>query len=253
MTTPAMTTPASTTPASTTALARARLTGAVAVTPRPLAAYRDMFLLTDDDLRAGPILDCPAGASPFGAQVRALGGEVVSVDPAYSAPDGLVARAAADVERISAWQRAHPAGFNWDYLGSPEALGRMWTAAFEGFAADFRPDGSRYVAAALPRLPFDDNRFALTLSGFLLFVYPELFGPAELLAALLELTRVTSGEVRIYPVQSSSGEPYAELAALRAALAVQGVETELRSTGCAYATTPDSDLMLVCRRTSGGR
>ena len=72
-----------TTPAMTTALTRARLTGAVAVTPRPLAAYRDMFMLTDDDLRAGPILDCPAGASPFGAQVRALGGEVVSVDPAW--------------------------------------------------------------------------------------------------------------------------------------------------------------------------
>jgi len=43
-----------------------------------------MFLITDADLIAGPILDCPAGASPFGAQVRALGGTVISVDPAYS-------------------------------------------------------------------------------------------------------------------------------------------------------------------------
>jgi hypothetical protein len=231
----------------TTSLERARLAGAVAVTPRPLGAYRDMFLLTDEDLRAGPILDCPAGASPFGAQVRALGGEVVSVDPAYGAPEDLVARVAADVERVGAWQRAHPAGFNWDYLGSPEAMGRIWTAALGDFAADFRPDGSRYVAATLPRLPFPDDRFGLTLSGFLLFVYPELFGEAELLAALMELARVTRGEVRVYPVQSSSGEPYAQLPALRAALDARGVDTELRTAGCAYGTTPGSDLMLVCR------
>ena len=161
----------------TGAPARARLNGGVAVTPRPLPAYRDMFQLTEADLLDGPILDCPAGASSFGAVVRAIGGEVVSVDPAYAAPDGLVDRVAADIARISEWQRAHPAGFNWDYLGSPEELAKTWAAALSIFATDFAPDGARYVAAALPRLPFPDDRFALALSGFLLFVYPELFGP----------------------------------------------------------------------------
>jgi hypothetical protein len=224
---------------------RSRL-GAVAVTPRPLAAYCDMFQLSGDDLLAGPILDCPAGASSFGALVRAIGGEVTGVDPAYAAPDGLVDRVAADIARISAWQRANPAGFNWDYLGSPEELAKSWAAALSIFAADFAPDDLRYVAAALPRLPFPDDRFALALSGFLLFVYPELFGPAELLAALRELTRVTRGEVRVYPVMSSSGEPYAEMTALRAALGAHGVHTEIRHTGCAWNTTPGSDQMLVC-------
>jgi hypothetical protein len=237
----------------TNALVRARLSGAVAVTPRPLPAYRDMFLLTDDDLQAGPVLDCPAGASPFGALVRALGGEVISVDPAYLEPEGLVDRASADIARVAEWQRAHPAGFNWSYLGSPEKLARSWTAALEVFAADFTPDGSRYVAAALPCLPFPDSRFALTLSGFLLFVYPELFGPDELVAALRELARVTRGEVRVYPLTTSAGEPYAELPALRATLAAQGVDTEVRRTGCTYATTPDSDRMLVCRRRDRSR
>jgi hypothetical protein len=231
----------------THAPARARLSG-VAVTPRPLAAYRDMFLLTDDDLRVGPILDCPAGASPFGALVRALGGEAVSVDPAYGQADRLVERAAADITRVAEWQRAHPDGFNWSYLGSPEELAKTWRAALEVFAADFAPDGSRYVTAALPRLPFPDGRFALTLSGFLLFVYPELFGHDDLVAALRELARVTRGEVRVYPLQSSAGEPYTELPALRAALAAYDIDTDIRHTGCTYATTPDSDRMLVCRR-----
>jgi hypothetical protein len=59
--------------------------GEVVVTPRPPSDYRNMFLL-DDGLLEGPILDCPGGASPFGAQVRARGGIVVSVDPAYRQP-----------------------------------------------------------------------------------------------------------------------------------------------------------------------
>ena len=44
---------------------------------------------------------------------------------------------------------------------------------------------------------------------------------------------MTRGEVRVYPVQSSAGEPYAELPALRAALAAHGIDTEIRHTGCA--------------------
>jgi hypothetical protein len=39
-----------------------------------------------------------------------------------------------------------------------------------------------------------------------------------------------------------------ELPALRARLAGHGVDTEIRSACCSYATTPDSDRMLVCRR-----
>src|SRR5687768_4413147 len=97
--------------------------GALAVTPRPLPAYRDMFLLSDHDLLAGPVLDCPSGSSPFGAQVRRFGGQVVSVDPAYGTPvDELLARIRTDMDRVFAWQRANPDGFNWDYLGSPDAF-----------------------------------------------------------------------------------------------------------------------------------
>jgi hypothetical protein len=60
--------------------------GDIVVTPQSLSDYRDMFLLRDDDLLGGPILDCPGGASPFGALVRARGGTVVSVDPEYHRP-----------------------------------------------------------------------------------------------------------------------------------------------------------------------
>jgi hypothetical protein len=228
------------------AVGRVALDG-LAVTPRPLGAYRDMFLLTDDDLLAGPVLDCPAGASPFGAQVRAMGGEVVSVDPAYRAGAArLVATARADVGRIVEWQRRNPAGFNWSYLRSPDSVERLWTDAVDEFAADFAFDGTRYVAAALPTLPFPDRHFALSVSGFLLFVYPELLDIDDHLAALCELSRVTRGEVRVYPLHDTVGRSYARLPELRAALREHGIDTAIRSTGCSYQPQPRSDRMLVC-------
>ena len=222
--------------------------GALAVTSRPLDAYRDMFRLDDSDLTAGPILDCPAGASPFGAQVRALGGEVVSVDPAYARPDGLITRARADLDRIVSWQHTNPAGFDWSYLGSPDRVRRWWGGGIELFAADFTLDGQRYVAAALPVLPFPDRRFTTAVSGFLLFTYPELFDFADHLDALLELVRVTRADVRVFPLHDTAGRPYPHLELLRTHLHERGVDTELRATRCSYSPHPESNRMLVCRR-----
>lgn len=100
------------------------------------------------------------------------------------------------------------------------------------------------MAAALPRLPFADGAFALTLSSYLLFAYPALFSPAEQLAALRELVRVTdpTGEVRIHPLHDSTGRPYPRLDALRAELGRHQVATEIRRYG-----RPGTHRVLVLR------
>lgn len=216
------------------------------MTPRPLSDYRNMFLLDDAELVAGPILDCPAGASPFGAQVRALGGTVVSVDPAYSAPrEALVTRARADLDRIYEWARANPDQVNWSYIGSPSTAFGHWESAIDEFDADYQLDGDRYVVASLPDLPFPDKHFDLTVSSHLLFVYPEHFDFATHVRWLLELTRVTRGDVRIYPLVDSAGRPYERLPEIRSAVAQHGVRTELRRAACAFNVGGDE--LLVCR------
>jgi hypothetical protein len=236
---------------------RARALGTLAVTPRDLAAYRDVFLLTDADLASGRVLDCPAGASPFGAEVRALGGDAVSVDPAYADAAGLRERARADAAKVADWHSTHADQFDWTYLGSPEAVHSAWQTGIEVFWADFCaadrvPDGTRYVAAGFPDLPFADRSFSLALSGFLLFVHPELLGYDDTRDALLELVRVTDGEVRVYPLHDTTGRPSPWLADLCAELAGRGIATEVRSTSAAWSSQPDSDRMLACRR-GGGR
>jgi hypothetical protein len=208
---------------------RVQALDALAVTPRPLSAYRDMFMLSDDDLLAGPILDCPAGASPFGAQLRARGGAAISVDPAFRLPAReLIAMARSDAARVADWQQANPGGFNWSYLDSPDVVRQRWTAALDDFAADIAAPDGRYVAAALP---FSDRRFTTAVSGSLIFSYPQLL--------------VTSGEVRVFPLHDTGGAPYAQLPELRRLLSRHGVATSLRSTGCSYSVAAGSDQMLA--------
>lgn len=231
----------------TIATASTRLPGEIAITSRPLSTYREMFLLTDDELATGPILDCPAGASPFGAQVRARGGAVVSVDPAYTVPfPEISARFGRDLNRQAAWWAARPENFDWSYCGSPAALVRIFEVSFDLFAADFAADDERYVAAALPRLPFPDGHFALALSGFLLFTYSGQVGFDDHVAYLLELVRVTRGEVRVCPLVDSGNGSFPRLAELRAVLAEHGVRTEIRAAASSHHL--GGDRILACQR-----
>lgn len=215
------------------------------ITPRPLSDYRNMFLLTDEELLAGPILDCPGGASPFGAQVRARGGTVVSVDPTYALPrQDLVSRIERDQARLRPWIHANLAAADWSYLGSPEVLLRGWELATDFFLADYEADGSRYVTASLPSLPFPDNHFRLALSSHLLFTYPDFLTFELHVASLLELVRVTSGEVRVFPLLDTACVVYPRLDDVRAALLEHGVRTEIRTASCAYTLGGDQMLVL---------
>ncbi|MQA25963.1 MAG: hypothetical protein GEU94_10920 [Micromonosporaceae bacterium] len=216
------------------------------ITPRPLSDYRDMFLLTDADLTAGPILDCPGGASPFGAQVRARAGSVVSVDRAYRlSRDELAERVRRDTALTETWTAANRESFNWAYLGSPVALRRLFEVAADLFLIDYAPDGERYVAASLPTLPFPDGAFRLTLSSHLLFCYPEYFTYEGHLTGIVELMRVTSGELRIFPLVDTTGRPYPRMDELCAALAERGILTETAIAACSYLAGGDS--LLRCR------
>src|SRR5260221_9076515 len=219
----------------------------VTVTARSLYDYQNMFALDDADLMAGPVLDCPGGASSFGAQVRGGGGRVVSADPIYALGVGQITR------KVRANLRDAPQIFassalpiDWDYPGSPQAYVPASEAALHLFGADYAQHGQWYVAAALPRLPFANRSFRLTLAGHLLFVYSAQFSFADHLAVMLELARVTWAEVRVHPVVDATGAPYARLAELRGALARHGVATEIRP--IARTWIAGAAQTLICRR-----
>jgi hypothetical protein len=218
--------------------------GEMIVSARPAAEYQAMFDLRDGDL-GGPVLDCPGGAGDFGAAVRAAGGFVTSVDPAYALPRAtLLEKARADTLRGNRYVEEHRDLYVWSFFGSVEDHRERRLEALERFAADFEPDGGRYVAAALPRLPFDDRAFALVLSGHLLFTYPGHLSFEDHLAALGELARLSAGEARVFPLLDTELTAYPRLDELRARLAAEGVASEIRRVP--YEFQRGADRMLVC-------
>ncbi|GGQ90075.1 class I SAM-dependent methyltransferase [Kitasatospora griseola] len=210
----------------------------VLVSSRPLDEYCGYFGLTRADLSRlpGPLLDCPGGAAAFAAEARALGCEVVAVDPGYAlGPRRLAELAAASRDTMAGAIRRDPA----HHLPRgrhgrcrPDKYLRSWDRARRLFVADAAAHPGHYPAAALPRLPFADGSFALTLSSYLVFAYPALFTPADQFRALRELARVTApdGEVRIFPLHDHTGSRCPHLTELRAALRHHGIASRVLTT-----------------------
>ncbi|MFD0276245.1 hypothetical protein ACFVHB_20410 [Kitasatospora sp. NPDC127111] len=205
----------------------------VLVTSRPLDEYCGLFGLTRAQLAAlpGPLLDCPGGAAGLTAEARELGCHVIATDPAYARPlPEIAARALAARASMAAAMAARPDLHPGARHRPGDRYLRSWDRARRLFTADAAAHPQQYVAAALPRLPFADGAFALTLSGYLIFAYPELFGPERQLAALTELVRVTApdGEVRVHPLNDGAGRRCPHLDALRHALGERRIASEVR-------------------------
>ncbi len=206
--------------------------GPVLVSARSFAEYTAMFALTEADL-AGSVLDCPGGAASFTATALARGIQATAVDPAYAggpaALQALGEHAATEAERGHAFLLAHPHRFVWTHFTDPADHLRQRTRAAADFAASLATDPPRYVPGALPRLPFPDHCFDLVLSSHLLFTYSDRLDQAFHLTALLEMARVSRGQVRIFPLLGHvDGKPYPHLEHLREALTSRGVSTQVR-------------------------
>ncbi|MEV6219954.1 hypothetical protein [Nocardia sp. NPDC051833] len=219
--------------------------GEFLVSARSLAEYRAMFHLSDDDLTGRRVLDCPGGAASFAAEATALGATVTAIDPIYARPTtDLAVDAVTENDRAVAWAAANAHRYRWDWYGSPDGHAAIRRGAARRFAADLRAAPDRYIAASLPELPFPDKSFDLSLSSHLLFSYADRLDAEFHLSALLELSRVTEGEARLYPLLDYTGAPLDDLiAGLRTELHDKGVPTALRKTR--YEFHHGADTMLV--------
>ena len=197
---------------------------------RTLDEYGRFFSLEPSKLRGRAVLDVAAGPSSFTAEAVAKGIDAVAIDPQYGRPAGeLSAQVRDDYQRMFAQMRAKPQLFRLKSFSSIAAAETDRRAAAQRFLSDYEGNDrhGRYVRASLPLLPFLDGAFDLVLCAHLLFIYSARFDFEWHLDACTELTRVSSGEVRIHPVCESNGRPYAELNRLRAELSLRGVLSEV--------------------------
>lgn len=175
------------------------------VTSRGLAEYREYFQLTSQDLDLA-ILDCPAGAAGFAAQVNSRGGRVVAADIAYQQPMALVeSRARADLAATTDVHLNNPDLFTNGIFATVDQLVDDRSQALEDFLTDRVLHPNHYVAACLPDLPFPDDSFDLVLSPYLLFCYGDRLDVEFHRRSIRELLRVTRSEVRMTPLCEADG------------------------------------------------
>lgn len=219
-------------------------------TARSLMEYQAMFGLSTRDLSCR-LLDCPGGASSFAGSVRRQGGDVTSIDPLYTLPiQAITAHAIADAQRASRLVAASAQSYRFADWPSVDAHLAARLDAARAFGADLVAHPGRFIGGALPALPFSDGAFDLVLSGHLLFLYAPWLSFDFHVAALVEMARVSSGGVRVFPVCQQSLRRYGQLDRLRRVLLREhSVHTELRAVS--YEFQRGANQMLVCGAPKG--
>lgn len=200
----------------------------ILVSSRSFSEYMAFFDLNQGDLPPR-ILDCSAGASSFVAEAHAVGVDAFACDPVYGLDsNALLARLNSGLPRGNAMVDANAERFNFDWYGTAEHRSEMRQRALAVFRQHRTSHPERYVAAALPQLPFADGSFNLALCSHLLFTWATHLDEAWHLAAVVELCRVAA-EVRLFPlVLQGAGQPVEFLPRLRTQLHEEfGISSEV--------------------------
>ena len=211
--------------------------------------YLRMFALSAADLDR-QILGCGDGPASFNAELSQRGGHIISIDPIYEfdVPQ-IKSRIAETYEEVMAQTRKNKHEFIWETITSVEELGRIRMLAMDTFLDDFDAgkQTGRYIAGALPSLPFDNGRFDLALSSHFLFLYSAHFSAEFHLQALQEMLRVAQ-EVRVFPLLMLGGAPSPHLDFVIKQITKEGFSIEIKRTQ--YEFQKGGDEMLIIKYAS---
>lgn len=196
---------------------------------RTYSEYMRMFDLDETIFEKGPVLDCPAGPSSFTAEARSRGFKAVACDLLYDVQErDLLKKGKEDLAHV--YQKLDGVShlYVWKHYKNRDEILALRRKALELFIDDYksgRPD--RYVRAELPHLPFPDKAFTVVLCSHFLFLYGDRLDFDFHKACLKEMARVSSGEVRVYPIQGLDARPYPRLEELLEFLADESISAEI--------------------------
>ena len=212
---------------------------------RTFEEYCGYFLLEPEKLAVQRVLDVGGGVSSFTAEANARGILATSVDPIYTLPTPEIAqRAGPDLDHVIEAVRDLPT-YRWTTYRGPEHVRELRECALKSFLHDYPLHRERYVPGSLPHLPFPDGAFDLTLVSYLLFVYQDQFDYDFHRAAILELMRITRGELRIYPTVTFEALPSTHIPRLRQDAACRGLHFEEVRTDFEFLVNSNSFLRIT--------
>ena len=166
--------------------------------------------LNEEKMESLKILDCAAGASSFTPYLLKKGFDITAVDLLYGqSVEKIKDQCVNDFHTLLEMHSGLDHKVDWDFFSDPEDLVQQRIAVYEEFVDSYvKYKDERYVEAVLPKLPFDDNHFDLILSSHLLFLYEGRLGYDFHRDSIEEMLRVTSNEIRIYPIIKLHGDSY---------------------------------------------
>jgi len=175
----------------------------IALIGRTFEEYYHMFNL--DDLAGGNILDVASGVSSFCADANRQGFKVTASDKIYSSsPYEIEPKCKQDLDIIIKQMPEIADLFNFKNI---ESLKNQREKAYKLFIEDFRKYGTRrYVPVEYPVTDFGRNQFDISLLSHFLFLYEEHLSYDFHKSTILELLRITTKEIRIFPIVNLKGK-----------------------------------------------
>lgn len=170
---------------------------------RSLEEYRQMFLLSENDLKS-KILGCGDGPSSFNYEATSLGGDIISIDPIYKYSEKDIKQRIIETSKEVIEQlRINKDKYVWKNIKSVEALYDIRTNSMDNFLRDYERGKSegRYIYNTLPDLSsFTDKSFDIVLCSHFLFLYSKHLDLDFHIKSILEMCRLAKSEVRIFPI-----------------------------------------------------
>ncbi len=199
---------------------------------RSYTEYCRMFALSGADLRKS-ILGCGDGPASFNREQALHGVRVVSVDPLYRFDGGQIEQRIQETSaEVLDQTRKNRHEFVWVDIKSVEELGRIRKQAMRDFIEDYAEGRriGRYIAAGLPDLPFQGERFQLALCSHFLFLYSDHYSLDFHVDSIQELCRVAD-EVRIFPLVKLGSVPSQHVEPAVRRLEDQGLQVDIEQVG----------------------
>ncbi|MBQ8135036.1 MAG: SAM-dependent methyltransferase [Clostridia bacterium] len=175
---------------------------------RNIDEYREMFLLSDDDLKK-KIAGFGDGPASFNYQASEKGCSVTSFDPIYQFSKEQLEQRISEVRSIVIQQLSeNTENYVWNKIKNIDELEKIRMSAMKIFLNDYEKGKTegRYVYHELPkRLPFENGAFDIGLSSHFLLLYTDL-GYNFHIKAITEMLHVCK-EIRIFPLCDLDSHP----------------------------------------------
>ncbi|HEX7576361.1 MAG TPA: hypothetical protein VF360_08275 [Candidatus Methanoperedens sp.] len=179
----------------------------IALIGRTFEEYYRMFDLGNLPANEN-ILDAASGVSSFCAEASVKGYNVTASDRIYtSSPLEIEKKCRQDLDEVIKQMPGLVELFTWNFIKDIRALRTQREKAYKLFIDDFKKYKlKKYVPVEYPGTDFIDNQFTISLVSHLLFLYEDHINYDLHKKIILELIRITSKEIRIFPLVNLKGK-----------------------------------------------